>query len=205
MKSTCAPTPGDNHCWHFGGVEITCTYGVLFSLLTESAESIFSYYSFFANLFEGPVPLFSHHNLFNLSPVVEHSGGFQIVPMVENPSSYPLVHEALISTLRHDQGMCWGAGGTLIQERVRGLGFRGSAGCTLTKKGWLAGTGWWAGTQPPLPALDKGPHKHPSELQGLTPGHKYPSFAPRGWQCGLLVRQAIGQRWIWCIHLLWRC
>ena len=80
-------------------------------------------------------------NKLNLFPVVEHSGGFQIVPMVENPGSYPLVHEALISTLRHDQGMCWGGGGTLIQERVRGLGFRGSAGCTLTKRGWLAGTG----------------------------------------------------------------
>lgn len=95
---------------------------------------------FSANLFEGPVPLFLHHNLFNLPPTVGHSGDFQTVLMVENPGSYTCVNEAPISTLRHDQGMCWGWG-TLIEERVHGLGFRGSAVCTLTNRGWLAGIG----------------------------------------------------------------
>lgn len=76
-----------------------------------------------------------------MSPIVGHSGGFQIVPMVENPGLYTSVHEALISTLKTRPGHVLGGGGILIQERVRGLGFRGSAGCTWTKRGWLAGTG----------------------------------------------------------------
>lgn len=74
-------------------------HSVFFFPFSLNLQRAFSHIiPFFANLFEGPVPLFLHHNLFNLPPTVGLSGDFQIVLMVENPGSYTCVHEAPIST-----------------------------------------------------------------------------------------------------------